>query len=178
MWLLTSQPNIPIPQNNSSIIRLELIAVHFIAEVGKPYPWISTMYPPAYPHTSAPSPSLTLLRHFPRCLQGRPAGHYLTTPLPCPQPFHPTHKPLTDHLRNIPITSVTDTSLMRIRHPDTHMLTCTRTYSHVFNSQWAETESTWHTIQVVYIAVNSSAETVGQVVHRHKLHVCKWKKTV
>lgn len=67
-WLLTPLPNTPSPRLHSSIIRPELIAMHFTAEVGKLNTWISTMYP--YPHTYAASPSRsatpTSLRHATR----------------------------------------------------------------------------------------------------------------
>lgn len=49
-------------------------------------------------------------------------------------------------------------------HPDvtdTFTCTCARTHIHAPTSGWAETKYTRHTIPVVYIAVNTPAETSG-----------------
>lgn len=102
VWLLTSLPNMPLPQTCSSIIRPELIAMHFTAEVRKPYPWISTMYPPpAYPHTSVPSPPSNLTVPLP--LLSPETEPRVTTP---PQP-RPPHRQTIDQIRKVPITVLT-----------------------------------------------------------------------
>ncbi len=165
----------PPPNPGSSIIRPELIVMHFAAEVGKPYPWISTMYPPAHPHTSVPSP--LPLHPWPQCVTfpavSREARQSLLLHLHLHLQLHVprSHRQLTDQIRDVPITIL---ACWRYeKHPDSHihshahLHTHTHTLTHAFRSQWAETESTWHTILVVYIAVNSSTETVWQAVHDH-----------
>lgn len=99
LWLPMSQtqhpvrsPGIKNNNNSSPIIRPELIAMRFTAEAGKPYTWILTMCPPACAHTSAPSPTLTSMCHFPCRLQERPLLGRCPTPPPAfHQHFHFTH---------------------------------------------------------------------------------------
>lgn len=159
--------------------------MHFTAEVGKPYPWISTMYPSAYSHTSVPSP----LRHpWPQCVTFPAVSRAKWSLPPPPTLTSPPSLPhtQTDQIRDVPITTLTPSLLesgvtyvhiLTCMHKHTHKHTNTVSHTYAFNSQWAEIESTWHTILVVYIAVNSRTETVWQVEHMHQLHVCKWKWT-
>lgn len=101
-WLLTSLPNTLLPQTRSSIIRPELIVMHFTAEVGKPYPWISTMYPPAYPHTYVPSPLLPtpdLSASLSLLSPGEPGSYYSSTPPTTPVSY------TRIHIDNWPISS-------------------------------------------------------------------------
>ncbi len=141
--------------------------MRFTAEVEKPYPWISAMYPPAHPHTSA-----LLLHPWPQCVifPAVSRGAWRTLLL-CPTytPLY-THKhtqrQLTVQIGEVPVTRLIPGLLGIERHPDSHIQAHlhTHTLTHASNSGWAETESTRHTILVVYLAVNSSAETVWQVV--------------
>lgn len=156
-----SAKHAPPPKPTRSIIRPELIAMHFTAEVRKPYPWISTMYPPpAYPHTSVPS-----LHHpGPQCVASPDGsadwaqGHH-------PSTRQPPHRQTIDQIRKVPITVLTAGPLgSRVASGHSLSITwpplCTQTDCELPRSgKWIHT---WHTILVVYIAVNSSAETVWQ----------------
>lgn len=167
--LLTSLPNVTLPQTRSSIIRPELIVMHFTAEFGKPYPWISTMYPAAYHHTSVASP--LLLHPWPHCVTVPAVSREVRRSLL----LHPTSNPSAQH------TQTTDSCRPageRVASRQLHTLTCLPAHRHthtnmhththtLFTSRWAETESTGHTILVVYIAVNSPTETVWKVVCNH-----------
>lgn len=92
-WLRTSLPNITLPQTRFSIIRPELIVMHFTAEVGKPYPWISTMYPlPPSNILILSVPSPLLCHPWPHCVTVSAVSREVQRSLPLTAP-HPTSNP-------------------------------------------------------------------------------------
>lgn len=152
----TSQPNVPIPQKNSSIIRLEPIAMHFTAEIWETLSLNFNLMPapPACAHTS---PTLTSMRHFPRGLHEWPVGDLLTSP---PWGLHFT----PPHTNNWLIGSETLQYIQTHWRVEGIQRISPEPHTHAFNSKQAETESTWHTILLVYLAINSSTLTVWNVV--------------